>query len=140
MTELCTIVTFPQMDKRIGTIGSGGVLLPGCIARVVKPDGSLAKLGEAGELVVTSPSVSLGYLNNAEAYVPSSQHIERLSWCSTTSCRTAETFKDGWVVTGDEVYFNERKEIFVVDRIKVPSLMFLALLSVANHTSSSCRN
>lgn len=38
-------------------------------------------------------------------------------------CRTAETFKDGWVSTGDEVYFNERKEIFVVDRIKVrPSL------------------
>ncbi len=34
-------------------------------------------------------------------------------------CRTAETFKDGWVSTGDEVYFNERKEIFVVDRIKV---------------------
>ncbi|KAI0325517.1 amp dependent CoA ligase [Cubamyces sp. BRFM 1775] len=98
MTELCTIVTFPQMDRRVGTMGSGGVLLPGCIARVVKPDGSLAQLGEAGELVVTSPSVSLGYLNNPEA--------------------TAETFKDGWVVTGDEVYFNERKEIFVVDRIK----------------------
>ncbi|KAH9903440.1 amp dependent CoA ligase [Cubamyces lactineus] len=98
MTELCTIVTFPQMDRRVGTVGSGGVLLPGCTARVVKPDGSLAKLGEAGELVVTSPSVSLGYLNNSEA--------------------TAETFKDGWVVTGDEVYFNERKEIFVVDRIK----------------------
>ena len=33
-------------------------------------------------------------------------------------CRTAETFQDGWVRTGDEVYFNERKEIFVVDRIK----------------------
>ena len=32
--------------------------------------------------------------------------------------RTAETFQDGWVRTGDEVYFNERKEIFVVDRIK----------------------
>ena len=31
---------------------------------------------------------------------------------------TAETFLDGWVRTGDEVYFNEQKEIFVVDRIK----------------------
>ena len=31
---------------------------------------------------------------------------------------TEETFLDGWIRTGDEVYFNERKEIFVVDRIK----------------------
>ncbi|CDO75538.1 hypothetical protein BN946_scf184776.g4 [Trametes cinnabarina] len=85
-------------DRRLGSLGSGGVLLPGCTARVVKPDGSLAKLGETGELIVSSPSIALGYLNNREA--------------------TAETFKDGWVVTGDEVYFNERKEIFVVDRIK----------------------
>ncbi|EIW53371.1 amp dependent CoA ligase [Trametes versicolor FP-101664 SS1] len=98
MTETCTAVTFPQVDQPTGTLGSGGFLLPGCTARVVKPDGSLAALGEAGELVVTSPSVAIGYMNNAQA--------------------TAETFKDGWVSTGDEVYFNERKEIFVVDRIK----------------------
>ncbi|OJT02330.1 4-coumarate--CoA ligase-like 7 [Trametes pubescens] len=98
MTETCTAVTFPQVDQRTATLGSGGFLLPGCRARVVKPDGSLAAFGEAGELVVTSPSVAIGYMNNPEA--------------------TAETFKDGWVSTGDEVYFNERKEIFVVDRIK----------------------
>lgn len=33
--------------------------------------------------------------------------------------RTAETFKDGWVYTGDEGYVNEKKELFIVDRIKV---------------------
>ncbi|KAI0657465.1 amp dependent CoA ligase [Cubamyces menziesii] len=98
MTETCTAVTFPQVDRRLGTPGSGGVLLPGCTARVVRPDGSLAAPGEPGELVVTGPSMALGYMNNPQA--------------------TAETFKDGWVVTGDEVYFNDRKEIFVVDRIK----------------------
>ncbi|TBU63558.1 amp dependent CoA ligase [Dichomitus squalens] len=98
MTETCTAVTFPPNDRRLGSPGSGGVLLPGCVARVVKPDGSLAGIGERGELVITGPSITLGYLNNAEA--------------------TAETFLDGWVRTGDEVYFNERKEIFVVDRIK----------------------
>ncbi|OSC99662.1 amp dependent CoA ligase [Trametes coccinea BRFM310] len=98
MTETCTVVTFPQTDRRLGSLGSGGVLLPGCTARVVKPDGSLAGLGETGELIVSSPSIALGYFNNPQA--------------------TAETFKEGWVVTGDEVYFNERKEIFVVDRIK----------------------
>ncbi|KAI0772846.1 amp dependent CoA ligase [Trametes elegans] len=98
MTETCTAVTFPQVDRRLGSLGSGGVLVPGCRARVLRPDGSLAAPGEPGELVITGPSMALGYMNNPEA--------------------TAETFKDGWVVTGDEVYFNERKEIFVVDRIK----------------------
>ncbi|KAI0634243.1 amp dependent CoA ligase [Trametes polyzona] len=98
MTETCTAVTFPQVDRRLATLGSGGILLPGCTARVVKPDGSLAAFGEAGELHITGPSMALGYMDNPQA--------------------TAETFKDGWVVTGDEVYFNELKEIFIVDRIK----------------------
>lgn len=33
--------------------------------------------------------------------------------------RTAETFRDGWVYTGDEVVINEKMEVFVKDRIKV---------------------
>ncbi|KAI0827404.1 amp dependent CoA ligase [Trametes gibbosa] len=98
MTETCTAVSFPQTDRRLASPGSGGILLPGCTARVMKPDGTLAALGEAGELVITGPSMAIGYMNNPEA--------------------TRETFRDGWVVTGDEVYFNERKEIFIVDRIK----------------------
>jgi len=44
-----------------------GVLLPGTIARIVKPDGSLAGYDEAGELVIKTPSVALGYSNNAQA-------------------------------------------------------------------------
>jgi len=49
------------------TTGSGK-LLPGTIARVVKSDGSLAGYGEAGELVIKTPSVALGYANNEQAY------------------------------------------------------------------------
>ena len=67
MTETCTAVTFPPQDRQLGPLGSGGVLLPGCIARVVKPDGSLAPVGERGELVITSPSVAIGYMNNPQA-------------------------------------------------------------------------
>ncbi len=69
MTETCTTVTFPRIDQKIGTLGSGGQLLPGDVARVIKPDGSLAGFNEPGELVVKGPSVSLCYLNNPEAYV-----------------------------------------------------------------------
>ncbi len=67
MTETCTAVTFPPVDRKYGALGSGGMLLPGCVARVVKPDGELAPLGERGELIITSPSVALGYMNNPEA-------------------------------------------------------------------------
>ena len=67
MTETCTAVTFPPIDRKMGSLGSGGVLLSGCRARVVKPDGSLAPLGERGELLIYSPSSAIGYLNNPEA-------------------------------------------------------------------------
>jgi 4-coumarate--CoA ligase len=53
---------------RIVTVGSAGQLIPGVIARVVKSDGSLASEGEMGELVVTGPSMSLGYFDNKAAY------------------------------------------------------------------------
>ncbi|KDQ63365.1 hypothetical protein JAAARDRAFT_147605 [Jaapia argillacea MUCL 33604] len=98
MTETCTVVTMYPTAQKIGTLGSAGQLIPGCVARVVKEDGSIAKIGEIGELVVRSPSNALGYFLNEEA--------------------TRETFVDGWVRTGDEVYFNENAELFVVDRLK----------------------
>nr|WHF58352.1 4-coumarate:CoA ligase [Ganoderma lucidum] len=98
MTETSTMITFCQLDKRIGTPGCAGLLIPGVEARVVKVDGTLAQFGEPGELHLRSPALSLGYYDNPTA--------------------TAETFKDGWLHTGDEVKLNENGEVFVVDRIK----------------------
>lgn len=69
MTEMATAVTFLQLDQRVGTLGSGGVMLPGVVARVVRPDGSLAGLNELGELHVKTPSAALGYLGNPTACV-----------------------------------------------------------------------
>ena len=100
MTETCASVALPQVDMRIGTPGSGGVILPGTAVRIRKADGTWGKRGEQGELVVTGPSMALGYLDNEEA--------------------TRETFQDGWVHTGDEGYVDEKNQIFIVDRIKVP--------------------
>ena len=99
MTETCTTFSFPQLDMRIGTPGSAGRLIPGTACRILKTDGSWGGLNETGHLIVTGPSMAIGYLDNPEA--------------------TAETFKDGWVYTGDEGYVNEKKELFIIDRIKV---------------------
>jgi len=67
MTETCTSISLFSPSQRIGTLGSTGQLIPGVRARVVKEDGTLAKVGEPGELVVNTPSLALGYLNNETA-------------------------------------------------------------------------
>jgi 4-coumarate--CoA ligase len=67
MTETSTAIAMTPATQQAGLSGSAGTLLPGCRARVVKEDGSLAKAGERGELVVYSPSNAIGYYNNPEA-------------------------------------------------------------------------
>lgn len=67
MTETATSVSQFPISKRIGTFGSAGQLLPGTVAKVVKPDGSLAGYEEEGELVVTGPQMALRYTNNEQA-------------------------------------------------------------------------
>ena len=67
MTETSTTISMFAGDTRISKVGSSGRLMPGLIAKVVKPDGSLAKEGEEGELVVKGPSMALRYLNNPTA-------------------------------------------------------------------------
>ncbi|ETW75263.1 hypothetical protein HETIRDRAFT_481951 [Heterobasidion irregulare TC 32-1] len=100
MTELATLVLMFPLSQRIGAPGSAGQLVPGCVAKIVKPGGggALAARGEPGELVIKTPSVALGYYGDPEA--------------------TAETFVDGWVRTGDEVVVDEEGNFFVKDRLK----------------------
>ncbi|ESK91930.1 phenylacetyl- ligase [Moniliophthora roreri MCA 2997] len=98
MTETCGTVSMFPLSQKVGTLGSGGQLLPGVVAKVVKQDGSLAGVGEVGELYVQGGQVALGYYGNERA--------------------TKETFVDGWLRTGDQVLFNEKGDIFIVERIK----------------------
>ncbi|KAI8989046.1 phenylacetyl-CoA ligase [Trametes punicea] len=98
MTETTAAVTLYPLTQRIGTLGSAGQLMPGVVAKVVRPDGSLARVGERGELLLQGDQVALGYYKNEQA--------------------TKETFVDGWLRTGDEVYFAENGDMFVTDRIK----------------------
>ncbi|KAJ7594159.1 hypothetical protein C8J56DRAFT_1022918 [Mycena floridula] len=97
LTETSTAVLVYPADQNVSRPGSSGVLAPGCTARVVKPDGSLAAEGELGELVIKSPSNALKYLNDEEA--------------------SKSTFVDGWVHTGDQVMMKDN-ELYIVDRLK----------------------
>ncbi|RFU28419.1 hypothetical protein B7463_g7918, partial [Scytalidium lignicola] len=89
-------------------LGSSGSFLPGYTARLISADGiEITSYEQPGELVVNSPTVTLGYLNNENA--------------------TKEAFiedKDGnqWLRTGDEALIRKapsgNDHVFIVDRIK----------------------
>ncbi|KAI9452556.1 phenylacetyl-CoA ligase [Lactarius psammicola] len=98
MTETSTAISMAPLSQKVSTFGSAGQLVSGVRVRVVKADGTLAGVGEPGELMVTGPSMALGYLNNEKA--------------------TAETFIDGWVRTGDEAIIDKNNDVFIVDRLK----------------------
>ncbi len=77
---------------------SAGTLSPIVELRAVDADGKTLPPGEAGELMLRSPTNAREYWNLPEA--------------------TAETFVDGWVRTGDIGYQDEYGFVYVVDRIK----------------------
>lgn len=107
LTETSTVV----LSTREGDIwlGSCGSLYPNVQAKLVDADGAeITEYDRPGELVVQSPSVSLGYLNNDKA--------------------NSETFiedtdgKGRWMRTGDEAVVRRspagHEHFFIVDRIK----------------------
>lgn len=101
LTETSTVVcSTPGHDIWFGSSGS---LLPGYEAKLVSIEGiEITGYDQPGELVVKSPSVVLGYLNNDKA--------------------NRETFQDGYMRTGDEAVIRKapsgNEHIFIVDRIK----------------------
>lgn len=105
MTETATVVVTTSEHDILHK--SSGSLVPGTRAKLVDLDGSeITEYDKPGELLVQSPSVTLGYHNNEKA--------------------TAETFiydDDGrWIRTGDEVLVtlapSGNEHFVVVDRIK----------------------
>lgn len=105
MTETATVfIQSSEHDTEVGTTGS---LLPAAKAKIVDPDGKeITEYESPGELLIQSPTVSLGYFNNPKA--------------------TVETFfedADGrWIRTGDEVLVrmseSGNEHFVVVDRVK----------------------
>lgn len=80
--------------------GSVGQLMPNTECKLIDDDGNEVKAGEAGEMCVRGPQVSLGYWRNDKA--------------------TKETITpDGWLKTGDIVVYNKEGFFWIVDRKKV---------------------
>lgn len=99
LTETGIIVAMPvpHADEMTGS-GSIGLPCPGASVRVVRPDGQDADDGETGEIVVRAPGLMRGYLNRPEA--------------------TAETFRGGWLHTGDLGRRDGRGFLYFHGRIK----------------------
>ncbi len=85
-------------EERIN--GSIGVPWPDTDATIFKMDGELepADIGEVGEIAVKGPQIMKGYWKNEE--------------------ETAKVLKDGWLLTGDMGYMDEKGYFYVVDRKK----------------------
>jgi long-chain acyl-CoA synthetase len=96
LTEATPIISTNGPKKH--KFGTSGALMQSIECRLVKPDGSLAKVGETGEIVIRGGNVMKGYFKNPEA--------------------TAQALRDGWLYTGDLAYMDPDGFLVVVGREK----------------------
>jgi long-subunit acyl-CoA synthetase (AMP-forming) len=129
LTETCTVVCSSSPNDI--WFGSSGSLLPSTECKIVTIEGNeITGYDQPGELLVKSPSVVLGYLNNDKA--------------------NEETFQDGYMRTGDEAVIRKapsgHEHVFITDRIKelikVQVCSYIIPKLLADHTpgppSSTC--
>ena len=109
MSETCPIVAVSQIkphevgldeDARLDRVTRTGFPLPLVQAAVLDPDGRTLPPGSqhAGELVLRSPWLTHGYLDNPEA--------------------TDALWRDGWLHTGDIAYRDNDGYLRITDRLK----------------------
>lgn len=98
MTETSATFTHHQGEDYIAHPGSCGPPLPVCDIRIRDLLGRDLPPGEVGELCVRGPGIVRGYWDDPEA--------------------TAETFRVGWLHTGDLAVADAEGFVTVVDRMK----------------------
>ncbi|MEO0983625.1 MAG: class I adenylate-forming enzyme family protein [Pseudomonadota bacterium] len=98
MTETCATATLNIGEDYVNRPDSAGAPPPATELKIVDPDGKTLGPGEVGELWCRTPSNCKLYWNRPEA--------------------TAETYVDGWVVTGDLARLDEEGFLYLVDRAK----------------------
>jgi acyl-CoA synthetase (AMP-forming)/AMP-acid ligase II len=99
MTETTATVTSHVGEDYLNRPDSAGPPVPVADLRIMSPDGTRElAVGEVGELWAKGPQIVKGYWNRP--------------------METAETFKDGWVRTGDLARVDEEGFLYIVDRAK----------------------
>ena len=98
MTEATVVVTLLPPADCTRKLNSVGLPVPFVDIKMVDDRDQEVKVGEVGELCVRGPTVAKGYWNNPKA--------------------TQETFRDGWLHTGDLGRIDEEGYIFIMGRKK----------------------
>jgi len=85
-------------EETVKRLSSAGTRALGLEVRIVDKNDADAPIGQIGEIILRSPHISPGYLNLPEV--------------------TEETYKGGWLHTGDLGYKDRGGYLFIVDRKK----------------------
>ncbi len=100
MTETCSAGTAHPQNSPVEKTGSIGLPLPGIDLKIVDVADPSVELpaGEAGEIAILGPNITRGYWNRHDA--------------------DRESFRDGWLLTGDVGRIDEDGYVWLVDRKK----------------------
>ncbi len=98
MTETCATATLNIGEDYVHRPNSAGAPPFAVQLKIMSPEGKEVPAGEVGELWCKSPANAKRYWNRPDA--------------------TAETFRDGWVISGDLARLDEDGFLFIVDRAK----------------------
>ncbi len=100
LTEAAPLTCVTSLATGVHKLGSLGkpVSMPGHKVRVVDQHGDDVRTGEIGEILVSGPSLMLGYYKDDAA--------------------TAAVLRDGWLYTGDLGRFDEEGYLYIAGRKK----------------------
>ena len=98
LTEASSLVAYNAGESYRRKVWSCGRPVPVCDLKIVDEDGAPVPAGTRGELCVKGPNVVRGYWNRPE--------------------ESAQTFRDGWLHTGDLARIGEDGLLDILDRAK----------------------